>query len=383
MPNKTNPSSPRVVPAIRYHDVAAAAEWLCAAFGFKKHRLISQPDGAISRAELMFGANVIMLFPVGASDLDGALKQPDEIGGAETQTCYFVVEDADAHYRSAKAAGGEFVEELQEFENGGRGYSCRDPQGHVWTFGTYDPWTGMRSGGVPTQFLSGRSFRWAASLAAILAVVSACWILLISAQSGRSDDIKNLQAELTEARQTLAQSIEHAAQHQRERASLDVGLRQAREQLALEQSALRVLQRKVVQLEEQLVQERGAVELARQAVVQAVERGNLASAARSAAESRTRAVRVALVLTRSAKLRAEQSILVTGQQLLTERSAREAAERNSEETKALLASVRPDAKDPLQLEKEPAPAKVRYRPAGKVEKSDTPQRSRPVAPVIP
>ena len=68
------------------------------------------------------------------------IKQPDEIGGAETQSAYVVVSDADAVYACAKAAGAEIVIEIKDEDYGGRGFSCRDMEGHLWNFGTYDPW---------------------------------------------------------------------------------------------------------------------------------------------------------------------------------------------------------------------------------------------------
>lgn len=51
-----------------------------------------------------------------------------------------VVTDADAHHARAKAAGAEIVIDLVTQDYGGRDYTCRDPEGHIWTFGTYDPW---------------------------------------------------------------------------------------------------------------------------------------------------------------------------------------------------------------------------------------------------
>jgi transposase len=30
--------------------------------------------------------------------------------------------------------------EIRDEDYGGRDYSCRDPEGHVWNFGSYDPW---------------------------------------------------------------------------------------------------------------------------------------------------------------------------------------------------------------------------------------------------
>jgi uncharacterized glyoxalase superfamily protein PhnB len=43
-------------------------------------------------------------------------------------------------YARAKAAGAEIVMEIEDQDYGGRLYSCRDPEGHLWNFGTYDPW---------------------------------------------------------------------------------------------------------------------------------------------------------------------------------------------------------------------------------------------------
>ena len=61
--------------------------------------------------------------------------------GFSTQTTYIVVPEADAHCARAKAAGAEMVLDLVTQDYGGRDYTCRDPEGHVWTFGTDDPCT--------------------------------------------------------------------------------------------------------------------------------------------------------------------------------------------------------------------------------------------------
>ena len=129
-----------VVPVIRYRDLPAAITWLCAAFGFEKHRITTDSSGAAMFAQLTFGSAMIMLGPVRESAFDKLLKQPDEIGGAETQVCYFFVADAHSHCARAKAAGAEVVFDIAHQANGGRSYSCRDPEGRLWNFGTYDPW---------------------------------------------------------------------------------------------------------------------------------------------------------------------------------------------------------------------------------------------------
>jgi uncharacterized glyoxalase superfamily protein PhnB len=60
--------------------------------------------------------------------------------GEESQSNYVVVSDADALYGRAKAAGAEIVRDIKDEDYGGRGFTCRDLDGHVWSFGTYDPW---------------------------------------------------------------------------------------------------------------------------------------------------------------------------------------------------------------------------------------------------
>ena len=68
------------------------------------------------------------------------MKQPDEIGGAVTQTAYVVISDADSIYERAKAAGARIAMAISDEEYGGRGFSCFDLEGHLWNFGTYNPW---------------------------------------------------------------------------------------------------------------------------------------------------------------------------------------------------------------------------------------------------
>ena len=75
-----------------------------------------------------------------ASEFDNLQKPPSALGGAVSQSPYIIVDDADRHYARAVEAGAEIVIEIKDEDYGGRGYSCRDPEGHVWNFGSYDPW---------------------------------------------------------------------------------------------------------------------------------------------------------------------------------------------------------------------------------------------------
>jgi uncharacterized glyoxalase superfamily protein PhnB len=125
-----------VFPFLRYEDAPAAFEWLARAFGFEKQMLVPGPDGTIAHAQLRYGGSVIMIGSI--TDDVMKLKRPAVVGGA-TQGLYVHVDDVDAHHDRAKAAGAEIIMELEDSDYGSREYIARDPEGHVWSFGTYAP----------------------------------------------------------------------------------------------------------------------------------------------------------------------------------------------------------------------------------------------------
>ena len=77
-----------VIPVLRYRDAPAAIEWLCQTFGFEKNLVVPNEDGTIAHAQLSFGNGMIMLGSVlkNETEFGRLMKQPDEIGGAETQS---------------------------------------------------------------------------------------------------------------------------------------------------------------------------------------------------------------------------------------------------------------------------------------------------------
>jgi uncharacterized glyoxalase superfamily protein PhnB len=129
-----------VIPALRYHDAPAAIEFLCAAFGFERHLVVPGDAGTIAHAQLTYGNGMVMLGSARDDEFGRLVRPPHETGSVATQSAYIIVSDADAHYARAKAAGAEIVVDIMSPEYGGRLYSCRDPEGHVWSFGSYDPW---------------------------------------------------------------------------------------------------------------------------------------------------------------------------------------------------------------------------------------------------
>ena len=96
-------------------------------------------NGAIAHAQLDFGNGMIMLGSSGDDDFGRLVKSPRDLNGLSASP-YVIVEDADAHYAQAVAAGAEIVFDVADQPHGGRQYTCRDLEGQLWNFGTYDPW---------------------------------------------------------------------------------------------------------------------------------------------------------------------------------------------------------------------------------------------------
>jgi uncharacterized glyoxalase superfamily protein PhnB len=130
-----------VTVGMNYRNAPEAIEWLCRVFGFEKHAVYPGPNNTITHAELTLGGGMIMLASAEDNEYNRRfMKQPDEISGAETRNVNLIVNDADAVYARAKAAGAEILFDIEEKHYGGRGFTCRDLEGHIWNVGTYDPW---------------------------------------------------------------------------------------------------------------------------------------------------------------------------------------------------------------------------------------------------
>jgi uncharacterized glyoxalase superfamily protein PhnB len=109
-------------PSLTYRDVSAALAWLAQAFGFEGHVLdeVSAIVGFAGRTAIV------------QSD------RPEDLHGSHTGQgwVYVVVDDIDAHYARAMAAGANILGEPHDYGDGYRGYSARDLEGNLWSFGT-------------------------------------------------------------------------------------------------------------------------------------------------------------------------------------------------------------------------------------------------------
>jgi uncharacterized glyoxalase superfamily protein PhnB len=124
---------PTVIPGLRYRDAPAAIRFLEEAFGLEQVMVVPGPGGSIAHAELRWRTGMVML----GSATDGTDGRMVIDSGPSM--LYLVVDDPDAHHARAVAAGAEIVHALRDEDYGSRGYMARDPEGNIWSFGTYRP----------------------------------------------------------------------------------------------------------------------------------------------------------------------------------------------------------------------------------------------------
>lgn len=129
-PTTTAPP-PQVWPALRARDARALIRFLTEAFGFQE--VVAHSDGdVIHHAELAWplGGGVML----GSARDDPSDTWPVRPGGFGA---YVVTDDPDTLYARAVAAGAEITRELYETDYGSRDFAARDPEGNLWSFGTY------------------------------------------------------------------------------------------------------------------------------------------------------------------------------------------------------------------------------------------------------
>ena len=123
------PNSPNVWPAFRARDSRALIRFLVEAFGFVEN-VIYEEDGVIHHAQLDWpeGGGVML-----GDDRPGTSwdRKPGTSGA------YIVTVDPDALHARAVAAGAEIVEGPVDRDYGSRDVIVRDPEGNIWSFGTY------------------------------------------------------------------------------------------------------------------------------------------------------------------------------------------------------------------------------------------------------
>jgi len=122
-------------PSLRYRDARAAISFLERAFGFETKAAYEGDDGTLMHVEMTFRDGMVMF---------GAVREDSDYGKIAPPTgsasIYVVIDDPDALHDRAVAAGADVAMPLTDQDYGSRDFAVRDPEGNLWSFGTYDPW---------------------------------------------------------------------------------------------------------------------------------------------------------------------------------------------------------------------------------------------------
>jgi uncharacterized glyoxalase superfamily protein PhnB len=141
MTNYARECKSTVIPGIYYRNAKAMIDWLCETFGFEKQLVIAGPNGVVMHSQLTFGNGMIMIGSVDSGTPGSVLvRHPDEVGRTETQMLSLLVTDCAELYAKARTAGATILSELEKKDFGGEDFRCSDPEGHLWSFSTYNPW---------------------------------------------------------------------------------------------------------------------------------------------------------------------------------------------------------------------------------------------------
>lgn len=129
-----------IIPVLHYKNAKEAIEWLCESFRFEEHLVVQGEDDTIAHAQLTYGDAMIMLSSENDNEYGKLISTPNSLNGINTQAPYIIVEKIDKHYKNAVAKGAKMLMKIKDQEYGGRGYTCKDIEGHIWSFGSYNPW---------------------------------------------------------------------------------------------------------------------------------------------------------------------------------------------------------------------------------------------------
>lgn len=129
-----------IVPTLRYENAPQMIDWLCEAIGFQRHLVIEDDAGSIVHAQLTLGDAMIMIGSARDDEFGAHQRTPGALGGT-TQSPYIIVDDPDALAAKVASAGARVIYGPHSPPHGGRDFGCLDPEGHLWNFGSYNPWT--------------------------------------------------------------------------------------------------------------------------------------------------------------------------------------------------------------------------------------------------
>jgi PhnB protein len=122
-----------VTPYLAIKNGAKALEFYKKAFGATESFKLTMPDGRLGHAEIRLGDSVIMLsdeFP----EYGG--RSPETLGGSPV-SIHLYVDDVDAFFEKALAAGAKARKPVMDQFYGDRSGQLEDPFGHLWWVATH------------------------------------------------------------------------------------------------------------------------------------------------------------------------------------------------------------------------------------------------------
>ncbi len=131
--------APTLTPSVPYDDVVEAVRWLTEVLGLRAAAVYDGPDGRVLFAQLVWRTGVVFVSARPPADNPWAVVGPASIALAAENAA-----TVDRHYERVVAAGGDIVRPIHDartpaFPDGSHQFDVRDPEGNLWTVGTFQP----------------------------------------------------------------------------------------------------------------------------------------------------------------------------------------------------------------------------------------------------
>ena len=132
-------NGPTITSSIAYDDAPAGIKWLTEVLGLKRKSLYQMPDGNVAFAELVWRTGIVFV-----SSRPPADNPWSKVGIASIALVATDAKSVNEHYERARSAGADIVRALHvartpAFPDGSTQFDVRDPEGNLWTVGTFQP----------------------------------------------------------------------------------------------------------------------------------------------------------------------------------------------------------------------------------------------------
>jgi len=122
-----------ITPYLTTRNTSEAIQFYKKAFGACEAGRLVTPDGGIAHAEIQIGDSKIM---ISEESEDWGNLSPQALNGSPVNLCIYV-EDVDAVFAKALAAGASILQEVEDQFYGDRMGTLTDPYGHIWSIMTH------------------------------------------------------------------------------------------------------------------------------------------------------------------------------------------------------------------------------------------------------